>query len=206
MGVRLGKLNVHVVMLGLDSAGKSTVLFSLKYDQFVASSPTVGFNCETVKGTHGQAKGVSFVIWDVGGQDKVRSLWRSYTRATDGIVFVVDSSDGERLEEAKVELHRIARTPEAAGVPIVVLANKQDLPRARSAVDLECALRVADVRTGRQVAVKQVCALTGDGLDEALNELYRMIKERRKVAKSNAAAARGGGGGGAANGKRTVTR
>lgn len=183
MGLRLAKLDVHVVMLGLDSAGKTTVLYHLKYDQFVNSGPTVGFNCEKVKGTVGQAKGVSFMIWDVGGQDKVRSLWRSYTRATDGIVFVVDSSDAERLEEAKVELLRISRTPEASGVPILVLANKQDLPRARKAPELERSMRIGDVRLGRQVAVKEACAITGEGLDESLEELYHMIKERRKAAK-----------------------
>lgn len=76
------------------------------------------------------------MIWDVGGQDKVRPLWKSYTRATDGMVFVVDSDDAERLEEARVELARVARTREAAGVPLVVIANKQDLPRARSAAQV----------------------------------------------------------------------
>lgn len=184
MGLRLAKLDVHVVMLGLDAAGKTTVLYRLKYDQFMGSNPTVGFNCEKVKGTLGEAKGISFMIWDVGGQDKVRSLWRSYTRATDGIVFVVDSKDIDRLEEAKVELHRIAGTPEAASVPILVLANKQDLPKALPADAVEGALRVPDIRRGRQVAVRQVCAITGDGLDEALDNLYQMIKQRRKEGRS----------------------
>ena len=73
------------------------------------------------------------MIWDVGGQDRVRPLWKSYTRATDGMVFVVDSDDTERMEEARVELARVARTNEAISVPILVIANKQDLPRARTA-------------------------------------------------------------------------
>ena len=93
-----------------------------------------------------------FNIWDIGGQDKTRPLWRSYTRATDAIIFVVDSSDKERLEEAKLELQRISRLAERQikkeklanikkcnrlterqAVPVLVLANKQDLP---TAVDL----------------------------------------------------------------------
>ena len=92
-----------------------------------------------------------FNIWDIGGQDKTRPLWRSYTRATDAIIFVVDSSDKERLEEAKLELQRISRLikrqiikklskckkcirlTERQAVPVLVLANKQDLP---TAVDL----------------------------------------------------------------------
>lgn len=72
--------------------------------------------------------GVSFLVWDVGGQEKLRPLWKSYTRCTDGIIFVVDSCDVERLEEAKMELTRTARSPDNAGVPILILANKQDLP------------------------------------------------------------------------------
>lgn len=73
MGNGLPKLDgpTHVVMVGLDSAGKTTVLYRLKYEQYVNTMPTVGFNCEKVKGTLGKAKGVSFIIWDVGGQDKV---------------------------------------------------------------------------------------------------------------------------------------
>ena len=71
MGSGFAKLDVHLVMVGLDSAGKTTVLYRLKYDQYVSTVPTVGFNCEKVKGTIGKARGMSFIIWDVGGQDKV---------------------------------------------------------------------------------------------------------------------------------------
>ena len=115
----------HVVMVGLDSAGKSTVLYRLKFDQYVNTVPTIGFNCERVRGSIGRSRGLTFLIWDVGGQEKVRPLWKSYTRATDAVIFVVDSTDFERLEEAKLELHRIMRCPDNVGVPLVVIANKQ---------------------------------------------------------------------------------
>ena len=115
----------HVVMVGLDSAGKSTVLYRLKFDQYVNTVPTIGFNCERVRGSYGRSRGLTFLIWDVGGQEKVRPLWKSYTRATDAVIFVVDSTDVERLEEAKLELHRIMRTPDNVGVPLLVIANKQ---------------------------------------------------------------------------------
>lgn len=87
---------MHLVMLGLDSAGKTTALYRLKFDQYLNTVPTIGFNCEKVKGQTGKIKGTSFLIWDIGGQDKLRPLWRSYTRCTDGIIFVVDSVDEER--------------------------------------------------------------------------------------------------------------
>jgi len=145
-------------------------------------------------------QGVSFMIWDVGGQDRVRALWRSYTRAADGMVFVVDSADVERMEEARVELARVTRTREAAGVPLLVVANKQDLPRARSAADVERLLGVAELRRGgtsagaprlpRPCCVRPACAVTGDGLDHALEQLYEMIRARRKADKHHHAKAR----------------
>ena len=136
-------------------------------------------------------QGVSFMIWDVGGQDRVRPLWRSYTRAADGMVFVVDSADVERMEEARVELARVARTREACGVPLLVIANKQDLPRARSAVEVERMLGVAELQRGgtrtaaasRSWCVRPACAITGEGLNEALEQLYEMIRSRRKASR-----------------------
>lgn len=100
---------LQIVMLGLDSAGKTTVLYRLKFDQYLNTVPTIGFNCEKIKLTKG-GKGVQFLVWDVGGQEKLRPLWRSYTRCTDGIVFVLDSVDVERMEEAKIELMRTANS------------------------------------------------------------------------------------------------
>ncbi|KAH8272461.1 hypothetical protein KR044_005139, partial [Drosophila immigrans] len=128
---------LHVVMLGLDSAGKTTALYRLKFDQYLNTVPTIGFNCEKVQGTLGKAKGVHFLVWDVGGQEKLRPLWRSYTRCTDGILFVVDSVDTERMEEAKMELMRTAKCPDNQGVPVLILANKQDLPNACCPKELE---------------------------------------------------------------------
>ena len=186
MGGAFAKLDqpVHVVILGLDSAGKSTVLYRMKFDQYMSTVPTVGFNCEKVKGHSGKAKGVSFMIWDIGGQDKVRPLWRSYTRATDGIVFVVDSTDGERLEEAKVELLKTAKCPENSGVPILVLANKQDLPGAKDSGDIEKALCLHELSSTHLWHVHPACAITGDGLDDALEQLYNLIIKRRKTGKT----------------------
>ncbi|XP_053968087.1 uncharacterized protein LOC128869545 [Anastrepha ludens] len=92
---------------------------------------------DKVQGTLGKAKGIHFLVWDVGGQEKLRPLWRSYTRCTDGILFVVDSVDVERMEEAKMELIRTAKCPDNQGVPVLILANKQDLPSARNPKELE---------------------------------------------------------------------
>lgn len=133
-----GFQSLHVVVIGLDCAGKTSLLYRLKLREFVETIPTKGFNMERIKVPMGNSKANStaFQVWDVGGQDKLRPLWKSYTRRTDGLVFVVDSAEAERMEEAKVELHRITRSAENQGVPVLVLANKQDLDGALSASEV----------------------------------------------------------------------
>ncbi len=88
---------------------------------------------------------VTFHFWDVGGQEKLRPLWKSYTRGTDGIMFVVDSLDTERMEEAKTELYKIARSSENQGVPVLIIANKQDLRRALSLSQIETMLALNEL-------------------------------------------------------------
>ncbi|XP_016976309.1 ADP-ribosylation factor-like protein 4A isoform X2 [Drosophila rhopaloa] len=156
---------LHVVMLGLDSAGKTTALYRLKFDQYLNTVPTIGFNCEKVQGTIGKAKGVHFLVWDVGGQEKLRPLWRSYTRCTDGILFVIDSVDTERMEEAKMELMRTAKCPDNQGVPVLILANKQDLPNACGAKELEKLLGLNELYN----PVPNISMLTSSDSSSAIN-------------------------------------
>lgn len=173
-------------MLGLDSAGKTTALYRFKFDQYLNTVPTIGFNCEKVKGTVGRSKGQNFLVWDVGGQEKLRPLWKSYTRCTDGIVFVVDSVDTERMEEAKMELLKTAKSQENAGVPILVLANKQDLPGAKDSNELEKSLGLLEISNNGNNHlwhIQATCAITGEGLHEGLDILYGMILKRKKLNK-----------------------
>lgn len=173
----------HIVMLGLDSAGKTTALYRLKFDQYLNTVPTIGFNCEKIRAQSGRAKGACFLVWDIGGQDKLRPLWRSYTRCTDGIVFVVDSVDQERMEEAKMELQRTARTPDNQGVPILVLANKQDLPGAKEPKEIARILGLPELNGSHLWHVQPACAIIGEGLGEGLEILYDMIVKKKKLAK-----------------------
>lgn len=165
----------QILMVGLDAAGKTTVLYKLKMNETIATIPTIGFNVETVK----PAKNVSFTVWDVGGQDKIRPLWRHYFSGAEGLVYVVDSSDRSRFDEAKNELDWILESDEMVGVPVVILANKQDLPRAATPSDVAMRLGLDKLRN-RKWYVQGTSALTGDGIYDAMKELSTLVKEYQK--------------------------
>ena len=93
-----GKRDMRILMVGLDAAGKTTILYKLKLGEVVTTIPTIGFNVETV-----EYKNISFTVWDVGGQDKIRPLWRHYYQNTQGLIFVVDSNDRDRIDDARDE-------------------------------------------------------------------------------------------------------
>jgi len=95
----VGKTEMRILMVGLDAAGKTTILYKLKLGEVVTTIPTIGFNVETV-----EYKNLSFTVWDVGGQDKIRPLWRHYYQGTNGLIYVVDSNDRDRSEDARLEL------------------------------------------------------------------------------------------------------
>jgi len=117
------KSEKRIVMVGLDAAGKTTILYKLKLGEVVNTIPTIGFNVETV-----EYKKISFTVWDVGGQEKIRPLWRHYYQNAEGIIFVVDSNDRERLDDseeydnsAKEELQRMLQEPDLSNSALLVL-------------------------------------------------------------------------------------
>ncbi|XP_067397525.1 ADP-ribosylation factor-like protein 4D [Emydura macquarii macquarii] len=172
---------LHVVVIGLDAAGKTSLLYRLKFKEFVKSAPTKGFNTEKIRVPLGGSRAVPFQVWDVGGQEKLRPLWKSYTRHTDGLVFVVDSVEGERLEEARVELHKITRTSENQGVPVLILANKQDRAEALSVSEVEKLLALHELSSSTLSYVQGCSAVDGLGLQQGLEKLYEMILKRKKT-------------------------
>lgn len=121
------KQEARVLIWGLDAAGKTTILYVTKLGEVVTTIPTIGFNVETI-----QYRKLTLTAWDVGGRDKIRPLWRHYYANTSGLVFVVDSNDLERIGEARDELHKLSSEDELRDLPILIFANKQDLPNAAS--------------------------------------------------------------------------
>ena len=167
----------RILLLGLDGAGKTTILYKVKLNETVQSIPTIGFNVETVT----PCKGVTFTVWDVGGQQKIRQLWRYYYQNNDGLIFVIDSTDRDRVRESAEELHSIVQDDNMRGVPVVIIANKQDLPNALSCSDLVQALDLNKLTsTQNKWFIQGACATRGEGLFEAMKSMSDMIKENKK--------------------------
>ncbi|CAK8672396.1 ADP-ribosylation factor 2 [Clavelina lepadiformis] len=165
-----GKKEMRILMVGLDAAGKTTILYKLKLGEIVTTIPTIGFNVETV-----EYKNISFTVWDVGGQDKIRPLWRHYFQNTQGLIFVVDSNDRERITEAREELTRMLNEDELRDAVVLIFANKQDLPNALCAADITEKLGLNALRQ-RTWYIQSTCATSGDGLYEGLDWLSNQLK------------------------------
>jgi GTP-binding protein SAR1 len=130
----LGLVNkeASIIIIGLDNAGKSTLLHRLAKKAFGTFAPT-----EKPIEDEFQVAGVSFKAWDLGGHEAVRQIWEDFLPECDGVVFVVDSADSERLRECQEELSALSAESALYEVPIAVLFNKDDLPFALSNEELE---------------------------------------------------------------------
>jgi len=166
------KKEMRILMVGLDAAGKTTILYKLKLGEVVTTIPTIGFNVETV-----EYKTISFTVWDVGGQNKIRALWRHYYQNTQGVIFVIDSNDRERIEDAREELQKMLNEDELRDAVLLVFANKQDLPNAMTAAEITDKLQLHSLRN-RNWFIQSTCATTGDGLYEGLDWLSRTLSQK----------------------------
>lgn len=167
-----GKKEMRILMLGLDAAGKTTILYKLKLGEVVSSVPTIGFNVECL-----EYKNIKFTVWDVGGQDKIRLLWKHYYQNTQGLIFVVDSLDKERIDLAKQELHRMLNEEDMRDAIVLVYANKQD-QATMTVPEITERLGLQNLR-GREWYIQGTCALTGDGLYEGLEWLSKKVSQKK---------------------------
>merc|ERR1712050_236122 len=145
-----------------------------KLGEVVTTIPTIGFNVEMV-----EYKNLSFTVWDVGGQDKIRPLWRHYYQGTHGLIFVVDSNDRDRVEDAREELTKILGEEEMRDAVLLVFANKQDLPNSMTAAEVTEKLGLHGMRN-RQWYIQSACATSGDGLYEGLDWMSRILSSKKR--------------------------
>ena len=164
----------RVICIGLDAAGKTTLLYKLKLNEVVTTIPTIGFNVETVT----PVKGLTLTMWDLGGQEKIRQLWKYYVQDIDAVIFVVDAADQERFHEAKDELLRMLNFESLQNVPILLYANKRDLPHAADPNEVVQAMTLNNFKN-RIWHCQSSNFLSGEGVYEGMEKLSEMIKEYR---------------------------
>ncbi|XP_013190042.1 ADP-ribosylation factor-related protein 1 [Amyelois transitella] len=169
-----------VLILGLDNAGKTTYLEATKTKftkKYKAMNPnrittTVGLNIGKI-----DVEGVLLNFWDLGGQQELQSLWDKYYAECHAVIYIVDSSDRERISESKETFDRMIASEHLSGVPLLVLANKQDIPDCMGVHTVKPIFNQnAHLIGARDIMLMATSALNGDGVDEGIRWLVDCIK------------------------------
>uniref|UniRef100_A0A8C4SXK3 ADP ribosylation factor like GTPase 3, like 2 n=1 Tax=Erpetoichthys calabaricus TaxID=27687 RepID=A0A8C4SXK3_ERPCA len=146
MHLRTTEQELQIVLLGLDNAGKTTLLRKLASEDVSTITPTQGFNIKSVA-----SNGMKLNVWDIGGQRKIRTFWKKYLEDTD-VLELSDLIDEENLK----------------GVPVLIFANKQDLVAAAPASEIAEGLNLHTYRD-RQWQIQACSALSGEGVQVSVN-------------------------------------
>ena len=166
--------NFKIIILGMQNAGKTTILYRLSLGQLVKTTPTIGSNVEEL--THNNVK---FQAWDLGGQESTRSVWDVYYMSTDAVVYVIDSQDDENFEESKAQFHKVISHPNLKNTIILIFANKQDLPGAKDVNKLIEDYEFDKIKN-HIWKIQSCSALKGEGLISGIKWLSEQLLFRGK--------------------------
>lgn len=161
----------RILVLGLDNAGKTTILKALSEEDVTHIMPTQGFNIKSL--VH---DGYKLNVWDIGGQKTIRPYWSNYFENSDCLIYVIDSSDQRRLAESGSELSELLQEEKLANIPLLVLANKQDLLQAVPADEISDTLNLHDIRD-RAWTIQACSAKSNEGLQEGMEWLVTSLKK-----------------------------
>ena len=160
-------IEVRILILGLDNAGKTSIMTRMKNAELTGIAPTIGLNIE-----HINRNGINITIWDIGGQATM--IWKHYYLNAQAIIFVIDLSDKERIQSAKQELDKLLTEPILASCPILIFGNKQDLSCALTSEELSDAIKYNKI--ARKNKLIQLCsALKKNGIWEGIDRLLAFI-------------------------------
>ena len=172
----LEEKDAHIMIVGADGSGKKTIISKLKMVEKVDNNSTIGFNINTFN-----YKGIKFIIWDFGNQDK--TILKNYYKITNGIIFVVDSNDKDKIKESADELKNMLNDEDLKNGPILVMANKQDIKGCLSPNQVTEELGMSQFK-GRIWKVQGTSGVTGKGLNEGLewmsSELLKYFGAKKK--------------------------
>merc|ERR1711879_713837 len=163
--LKAAEQEARILMLGLDNAGKTTILKKMSEEDISHIMPTQGFNIKSL-----MHEGFKLNVWDIGGQKSIRPYWSNYFESSDALVYVIDSSDARRLEESGLELKELLGDDKLGGIPLLVFANKQDLVQAVPAEEIADALALNQI-LDRTYQIQACSAKSGEGLQEGMEWL-----------------------------------
>jgi len=169
--LKKSETELRVLLLGLDNAGKTSVMRRLSDEEIENIMPTQGFNVKSIKSADFKLN-----VWDIGGQKSIRPYWKHYYDGTDALIFVIDAADSKRIEDAGKELAALLEEEKLAKIPVLVFANKQDLLTALTAEELAEELQLHTIRD-RQWQIQACSAKSGEGLEDGLGWLIKQSKK-----------------------------
>ncbi|XP_045469893.1 ADP-ribosylation factor-like protein 5B [Harmonia axyridis] len=161
-----------IVIVGLDNAGKTTILYQFLMNEVVHTSPTIGSNVEEVVW-----RNIHFIMWDLGGQQSLRAAWSTYYTNTEFVIVVIDSTDKERLAIIKEELYKMLANEELSKAGVLIYANKQDIKGSLTASEISEELNLTSIKQ-QQWHIQSCCALTGEGLYSGLEWIAGRLKRK----------------------------
>ncbi|KAI1286432.1 ADP-ribosylation factor-like protein 5B [Halotydeus destructor] len=161
-----------IVIIGLDNAGKTTILYQFLMNEVVHTSPTLGSNVEEVIW-----KNIHFVMWDIGGQESLRQGWNAYYQNTEFVILVIDSTDRERLGLSREELMRILANEDLRKAAILIYANKQDVKGCMAPAEISEKLGLSSIKKHRH-QIQSCCALSGEGLYQGLEWIVQQLNTK----------------------------
>ena len=164
--------SLRLLILGLDNAGKTTVLKKLIGEDITSISPTLGFNIKTIP-----FGAFRLDLWDVGGQKSLRSYWRNYFESTDGLVWVVDSTDRARLGDCREELHKLLLEERLQGAALLVFANKADILGCMSPEEIQRVLDLDSIKT-HEWKIFETSAVSGLNIQSGFDWMVGSVGKR----------------------------
>ena len=149
--------NFKIIILGIQNAGKTTILYRLSIGQLVKTTPTIGSNVEEISYNN-----VKLQAWDLGGQESARSMWNIYYANTDAVIYVIDTHD-DTYDDSKAQFYKLLENETLKNAVILIYANKQDLPGAKNVSDI---IRIYELDTIKDHIwhIQPCSAQTGEGL------------------------------------------
>ncbi|KAF2200182.1 ADP-ribosylation factor [Delitschia confertaspora ATCC 74209] len=169
---RLKDKEMRILMLGLDNAGKTTIVKKIMNEDVNSVSPTLGFIIKTI-----EYDGYKLNIWDVGGQKTLRTYWKNYFEKTDTLIWVVDATDRERIDDCRIELEGLLVEERLTGASLLVFKNKSDVAGSMTEDEVRQGLRLDAIKTHKWT-IMACSAMTGQNLQEGLRWVVQDAKAR----------------------------